>query len=474
VGLSIEQQRAVAVATARGRQANAAQQQQAPQAAPPDQQQSQNPPGFQMSEMASNVGPSALQFADDMTYPVRHPVKTYEGIKNLVQGVGDKAGFDWGKGDQSVYVDAVIGQLKERYGGVDQILQTLETDPVGLTSDVAGILMSGGSMTGIKTLNRLGSAIDPIQGAAKLVKTAAQPLARRLNPNDIYQEVMKFPTTASQGDRQKWAQTGLDEGITSGAQMDGKYAAKIDDINSELSRVIDEVGGGSQPIPIERVIAGLDELKREKGGFKVDASSDVAAIDKFRDDFLEQHWGRETVTPRQLQDFKVDVYDKINWKRRDTSAPQIDADIRTNVGRAAREGIEEALPEVKALNSELGKLLDARDPLLRSWNRIDNRNKTSILATLGAFAGGSTGPSGSVAGAVAGGVFGSLFRPEYKARLAVALNELAKNGGNAKLVDNALLKGLTNAQIQQLTKLSGRLGQLNDEETRRQAERNPQ
>jgi hypothetical protein len=431
---------------------------------------SQDPP-FRIDKMLGNLWPSTKQFADDMTYPVRHPVKTYEGLRNLVQGVGDKAGFEWGEGDQSVYVDAVVDQLKQRYGGTDAILQTLESDPVGLASDVAGILMTGGSMTGIKALSKVGAAIDPIHGAARIAKTTAQPMAKWMNPNDMYQEVTKFSTVAPQGDRKNWAQVGLDERITSGSQMNGKYSDKIDVLTERLNTMIDDVSDGSEAIPVDRVLAGLDDLKREKGGFLIDAETDVAAIDAFKETFLDRNFGRETVTPRQLQDFKTDAYKKIDFLRNYKQGAPIDVDIRKNVGRAAKEGIEEVLPEVKSINSELGGLLDAKDPLIKAWNRIDNRNKASLIQTL--FSVGGATATGSVTGMLAGFGFGWLLRPELKAQFAVVLNELAKNGGNAKLVDSALLEGITNTQVQQLTKLSGRLGQLNEGVSHEQAEQEP-
>ena len=427
-----------------------------------DSQKRERQRGFQISEMASNVLPSALKFAKDMTYPIIHPIQTATAIKTLVQGVGDKMGFDLGEGDQSIYVDAVVEELKNRYGGINEITQTLESDPVGLASDVAGIFMTGGSMTGLQSLNRIGQAIDPIKATARVAKQVGSKIAQKLDANDMYQEIVKFAPGASQLDRSQWAQVGLDEGVVSGSDISGKYSSKLDDLTSRLNTMIDDVSDGTEAIPVERVLSGLDELKKEKGGFLIDAESDVNAINAFKESFLDVNFGRETVTPRQLQDFKTDAYNKIDFLRNYKQGSPIDVDIRKNVGRAAKEGIEEVLPEVKAINTELGNLLDAKDPLTRAWNRIDNRNKIGLIQSIftagGVAAGG--GIQGGAGGLLVGGALSWLLSPKVKAQFAVVLNELAKNGGDARLIDSALIKGLTKQQMQQLTKLSGRLAQV--------------
>jgi len=48
------------------------------------------PVEFSAGKMASNIPGSAYKFGADVTYPLRHPIKTAEGLGNLAGGVVDK------------------------------------------------------------------------------------------------------------------------------------------------------------------------------------------------------------------------------------------------------------------------------------------------------------------------------------------------------------------------------------------------
>lgn len=427
----------------------------------------QSEPGFQFGEMVRNIPGSTVQLADDVTYPFRHPIETAKAMGNLAEGVLDKVNPDiLGGDDKSAYIDAVSQYFMDRYGSVENALQSLESDPAGVLSDVGG-LISGGATTaakvtgkGAKLANMLQYA-DPVVAAGRGLKAGpGRLLAKAVDPNDLYTEVMKFNTTDSIDDARKWSQTALDEHVTKSADLTGKFSDKIDLLTEELTKAID-AADPHDAAPVERVLRGLDDLEAEKTGFKIESAKDREIIEKFREEFLAEHGDKQYVTARELQNFKTDLYDKVYKKRKRGKGLNTREDVYKHVGRQTKEAIEEVVPEVERLNSQLGELLDARDPLMQKWRRIDNRNKISlyqILAGLGgAGAGGASGSIGDLAvGAGAGLLLGEVFRPETQARMAVALNELLKHGGNARLVDSSILRGLTNGQVMQLEKLAGR------------------
>jgi hypothetical protein len=67
------------------------------------------------------------------------------------------------------YWDAMVNFFKERYGGVDNIQKTIETDPVGFAADLSTFLGGAGAATKISTGGKLGAglikagrAVDPL------------------------------------------------------------------------------------------------------------------------------------------------------------------------------------------------------------------------------------------------------------------------------------------------------------------------
>lgn len=422
------------------------------------------PVDFDVGEMVGNIPDSTGQFIDDITYPFRHPVVTAGAIKNLALGIAEKAGVDITEGDQEQYVDAVGQYLKGRYGGIDNFKKSLMDDPVGVASDIGGVLTGGAGLTAkipsltkaTKLLNVAGH-IEPVRLLNKGIKTAAQPFAKHVDVNDIYQEVMKFGTTKKPSDRRAWAQTGLDERIVPNQKGLDKLDSRIETLTNDLNTAIDSPAGQSAAVPVERVLQNIPELRQDKGGFRRGAQADVDSIDQFVDEFMDEHWGRGEVSARDLQGFKQDAYDKINWNAKRNTGTPLDEDINRATGRAAKEGIEEVLPEVAEINQQLGNALDAQGPIKQSTGRISNRGKLSLPGAV--VAGGAAAAEPAALVPALGGAL--LFNPEMKAKAAIIIDQLAKNGGRADLLESGLLRGLTNGQVRQLVLQSGRLGQEN-------------
>lgn len=130
-----------------------------------------------------NLAPSAAQFVDTVTYPIRHPIDTVTGLKDIGVGLASKAAGAVGipqdqeaKAKREASADAVGQFLKDRYGGVDQIKNTLATDPVGAMADAATVLTGGGALaarapgavgTAGRVASTAGRAIDPVSAAAR-------------------------------------------------------------------------------------------------------------------------------------------------------------------------------------------------------------------------------------------------------------------------------------------------------------------
>lgn len=142
-----------------------------------------------LSEAKSNLGPSGAQFVKDTVYPITNTVDWAKGVANLSGGLISKGVENFVKQDPEARarneagLDAMIDYFKNRYNGVENIKDTIATDPVGVASDVATILTLGGGAvsklgkvgklgtlekTG-RIVNKVGNYLDPSTYVAKPV-----------------------------------------------------------------------------------------------------------------------------------------------------------------------------------------------------------------------------------------------------------------------------------------------------------------
>jgi hypothetical protein len=126
-----------------------------------------------------NIPSSGVQLAKDIATPFLHPIDTATNLAGLGGGVLAKMGI--GDADETT-ANAVGEYLANRYGGIEPLKHTLAEDPVGLVSDVAGVLMGGSFLAAKapgmlgrfgKTAGVAGRAIDPLTNVVKATKAAA-------------------------------------------------------------------------------------------------------------------------------------------------------------------------------------------------------------------------------------------------------------------------------------------------------------
>ena len=132
--------------------------------------------GSMLTQAFFNAPASAAQFARDVVQPIVAPVETAKAVVNLGSSVLGKAGIT----DADPTLANQVGEyFAKRYGGVNNAMQTFATDPVGMASDVAGLLTGGGTVVAKlpgraakigKVLEATGRTVDPLNVAAKTVK----------------------------------------------------------------------------------------------------------------------------------------------------------------------------------------------------------------------------------------------------------------------------------------------------------------
>ena len=132
----------------------------------------------------SNAPSSALKLAKNIVYPIMHPIETVKGLYNIGYGGASKLHGALGgeqdpeqKSEDEAHINAVGTFFKDRYGGAENVKNTMANDPVGVAADAAAVLTGGGSIAarvpGVAAkatsgaMRTAASAIDPITNAIR-------------------------------------------------------------------------------------------------------------------------------------------------------------------------------------------------------------------------------------------------------------------------------------------------------------------
>lgn len=166
-------------------------------------QQPERTVGQYLGETVSNIPGSAAAMAGGMYEAITNPIQTakglglaaYGGARNVAEATLPTGAFEAIKSienpevaQQAVQVANAIGGIyKDRYGSVNQLLDTIRTDPVGAAADLS-IIFSGGAAattklpTVSKALGTVGRVMDPVGAlAGKAVETGARATAGVIN-----------------------------------------------------------------------------------------------------------------------------------------------------------------------------------------------------------------------------------------------------------------------------------------------------
>lgn len=131
----------------------------------------------------NNVGTSAENLVTGIGTAIAHPIDTAKGMYQLGSGVISK--FIPGRQKSEDTADAVGKFYKNRYGGVENIKNTLYNDPIGALADVSTVISGVGAGAGLigkagtaSKLARASSLTDPLAIAGRAVGATTRPLTK--------------------------------------------------------------------------------------------------------------------------------------------------------------------------------------------------------------------------------------------------------------------------------------------------------
>jgi hypothetical protein len=145
-------------------------------------------PAFDViGESIKNLPASASAYAGAVADMVYHPINTLTSIGKLMIGAAQKAVPDsmtGGPMEYEKYADQIGKLYADRYGSIEGFKRAWAEDPVSIVADFSLLLTGGGAAVATLpgklgkiggTVQKIGSAIDPLQAAAKGAAAILEP-----------------------------------------------------------------------------------------------------------------------------------------------------------------------------------------------------------------------------------------------------------------------------------------------------------
>ena len=420
---------------------------------------------FSGKEAIKNLPGSIVEEGKNVIGAITQPVQTLKGIGNLALGIAEKAVP--GTQSHEKYADALGDYYSNKYGSKDAFLQELQNNPASILSDISMFVTGGASgaakvaslskvgakaAPALEKVAQVGTAIDPLNlaantamyGASKAIPTSVAPM--------MYESAAKFSTTLSPTERARITETALKNQIPLDYSGLGKVQSKLTDLGDKMDNLITNATDQNIKIPATKVLESLKDVKKQSGGFKIEAAQDIKEINNIEKQFktyLKQN-KITSVTPQQLQEFKADAYKRIDFGRAPEKPSLAKEEAYRAMAGSARQSLEEFMPELRDINAQYGALRELQPNLQKAVGRIENRDLLGLGATAKTGAGGALG---GIPGALVGFGQSLLDSPKVKGKAALELYK-KQNQGLGMFLDNSARNTLARQLIEQQFELN--------------------
>lgn len=420
---------------------------------------------FSLAETGRNIPSSALQYGKNIASAVTHPLQTGRNILdvgsgtmiNLIPGYEKLLTATGEKPEEIARVKNIASNVgeyyKQRYAGGENILRSLQQDPVGTLGDLSAVLTGGsGAISGIvpktaTTVGKVGAAVEPLNIATNALTYGVTKAIPKTAPSSLYESAAKWSTKLSDADRNKLTETALNEQLMPTHAGLAKIQLIKNDLKNQINTIVDNATESGTTIPSQVIFDNLSKAKEDLGGFKIGAKSDLAEVSRIEREFkayLKKNNLTE-VTPRQMQDFKTDIYKRIDFDRKAGTPTVAKESVYKGMSEAAKVALEKENSNLKDLNARYGSLINLTEPLQKAAGRIENRNMFGL--DLGTKAAGG-GAIGGAEGAMLGAGLSLFDLPKPKAKLALELAKKQRQG-IGMFYDNSPAAALTRQLVEE-------------------------
>ena len=420
---------------------------------------------FSGKEALKNLPGSIVEEGKNVVGAITQPIQTLKGIGNLALGVAEKAVP--GTQSHEKYADALGDYYSNKYGSKDAFLQELQNNPASILSDLSMVITGGASgaakvaslsklgakaAPALEKVAKVGTAIDPLNlaanttmyGASKVIPTSVAP--------GLYESAAKFSTTLSPAERTRITETALKNQIPLSYEGLGMVQSKLTDLGDKMDTLITNATDKNIRIPATKVLDSLKDVKKQSGGFKIEAAQDIKEINNIEKQFKTYLKKNKitSVTPQQLQEFKADAYKRIDFGRAPEKPSVAKEEAYRAMAGSARESLEGFMPELRDINTQYGALRELQPNLQKAVGRIENRDLMGLGATAKTGAGGALG---GIPGALVGFGQSLLDSPKVKGKAALELYK-KQNQGLGMFLDNNARNTLARQLIEQQFELN--------------------
>lgn len=390
-----------------------------------------------------NAPESALNFGKSVISPFIHPIDTLQGINRIATGAKTK--LMGGAPDQNTAaIDALRQMLAQRYGGYENIKNTLATDPVGAMADASTVLTGGGGLTarlpGIvgkagQVAANVGRIAEPVNLAKQVAVGGAHAILPKKLPMRWYESTLKpgKPTKSFTREQQLEAlQAGLDRGITGTTRGHKKVEETITRLQDEISGIISTGDPKGRRVDKGQVLQALDR-SYDYFGDVPGAEGYIAEINAIRDSVNNAH-GRY-IPIQQAQEIKQKTNSLIRKEYGRLSTATVEA--KKDIVFGLKNELADIFPEITNKN-HLESMMMRLEPIVENAAaRLNKRDLGGIGTPIwGGAAGAATGSWTTAAGvALTKAVFD---HPSTKTYLAILLNKANKGGLGPGFVEQRL------------------------------------
>ena len=346
-----------------------------------EKQPPQTPTSLSISDMISmavdNLGPSAVQAGKDLVTPFVEPVETAKALGNLALGTAQK--LYPGEQSSEKYADAVGQFFAKRYGGVEELKNTIAKDPAGFLLDFSTILSGGGTAAArlpgkagkiARTAKAVGDTLDPITVAAKVGGNVGRGVV-----NPAVQRLMRQGVTPTMGQilggGWKKAEDALESVPVLGSAIGAGRQRANEQLNrAAMARALNPIGESAKNVPVgsQGLAHVSDKLSDAYNRVlpKVSLSVDDALIDGIADAIASR---RAEFEPAKLQVIEKLLDEKVLSKLdsdRPISGKQLQA-IQSDLKKLSDKYGKSAMASERTIGEAIEEIEGAfREALIRS------------------------------------------------------------------------------------------------------------
>jgi hypothetical protein len=335
----------------------------------------------------------------DMILATQDPQKAYELARGIYQSHMDQAGKAYDSFKQGDYVEA----------GGHGLAAALPL--VGPAAAHAGEQIGQGNIYGgLGESAALIGATPITRGIGKVLSKTGEAIAKTTLPEKLVESAYKFSTTRDPLESANLTSQVLENKLV----PKKKNLANVTQIYEELNKKIQDQIGSKMTSEPDVAFSTNEMAKRGQGAASrkfqgANRAEAQATIGRQVDEFRGNRG--ETMSPLETQQMKTSTYRELGdkaWDQQKTPS----AEAQKGIAIAARDMLEEWMPELRIDNTKLGNWLEAEPAIRRAINRIENRDVVGIGLPIKTMAAGPLGLIQAI-----------LEMPKTKTRLALLINE---------------------------------------------------